>query len=170
MIRVMIVDDQRILLEGLLHLFEKTGKIEVVKILQLSEVAEVAAQVLQPDIILMDICMEGRTSGIEVTRRIKKALPRQKIIIMTGFADVHFVEMAREAGADSFIYKESSAADFVDTMERTLKGEHLFPDVKERTTFGLHHARLTKRELDILRLVCRNKSFQEIADTLHISR
>ena len=94
MIRVMIVDDQRILLEGLLHLFEKTGKIEVVKILQLSEVAEVAAQVLQPDIILMDICMEGRTSGIEVTRRIKKALPRQKIIIMTGFADVHFVEMA----------------------------------------------------------------------------
>lgn len=73
MIRVMIVDDQRILLEGLLHLFEKTGKIEVVKILQLSEVAEVAAQVLQPDIILMDICMEGRTSGIEVTRRIKKS-------------------------------------------------------------------------------------------------
>lgn len=63
MIRVMIVDDQRILLEGLLHLFEKTGKIEVVKILQLSEVAEVAAQVLQPDIILMDICMEGRTSA-----------------------------------------------------------------------------------------------------------
>lgn len=132
MIRVMIVDDQRILLEGLLHLFEKTGKIEVVKILQLSEVAEVAAQVLQPDIILMDICMEGRTSGIEVTRRIKKALPRQKIIIMTGFADVHFVEMAREAGADSFIYKESSAADFVDTMERTLKGEHLFPNVKDQ--------------------------------------
>jgi DNA-binding NarL/FixJ family response regulator len=118
----------------------------------------------------MDICMEGRTSGIEVTRRIKKALPRQKIIIMTGFADVHFVEMAREAGADSFIYKESSAADFVDTMERTLKGEHLFPDVKERTTFGLHHARLTQRELDILRLVCRNKSYQEIAETLHISR
>ncbi len=128
MIRVMIVDDQRILLEGLLHLFEKTGKIEVVKILQLPEVAEVAAQVLQPDIILMDICMEGRTSGIEVTRRIKKALPRQKIIIMTGFADVHFVEMAREAGADSFIYKESSAADFVDTMERTLTGKPAIPE------------------------------------------
>ena len=162
MIRVMIVDDQRILLEGLLHLFEKTGKIEVVKILQLSEVAEVAAQVLQPDIILMDICMEGRTSGIEVTRRIKKALPRQKIIIMTGFADVHFVEMAQKAGADSFIYKESSAADFVDCMERTLKGERLFP--------GLNHTCLTRRELDILRLVCRNKSYQEIADTLHISR
>lgn len=48
------------------------------KILQLSEVAEVAAQVLQPDIILMDICMEGRTSGIEVTRRIKKPSPDRK--------------------------------------------------------------------------------------------
>lgn len=59
-------------------IYLKNGKIEVVKILQLSEVAEVAAQVLQPDIILMDICMEGRTSGIEVTRRIKKHFPGRK--------------------------------------------------------------------------------------------
>lgn len=170
MIRVMIVDDQRILLDGLIYLFEHTGRIQVVKVLPFSEIAEVAAQVVQPDIILMDICMEGRTSGIEVTRRIKKALPRQKIIIMTGFADVHFVEMAKEAGADSFIYKESAAGDFISCIERTLKGEHIFPNVKQRTTFGLHHACLTQRELDILHWICKNKSYQEIADILHISR
>lgn len=170
MIRLMIVDDQKILLDGLVHLFDHYDAIRVVKTLSFSEIAEVAAQVVQPDIILMDICMETRTSGIETTRRIKEKLPRQKIIIMTGFPDVHFVEMAKEAGADSFIYKESSAEEFIDCLERTMAGEHIFPDVREKTTFGLYHARLTERELDILRLVCRNMSYQEIADELHITK
>ncbi len=170
MIRIMIVDDQKILLDGLAHLFENSQNIEVVKKLSFSEMAEVAAQVVQPDIILMDICMEGRTSGIETTRRIKEKLPRQKIVIMTGFPDVHFVEMAKEAGADGFIYKESSGQEFEDILLRTMAGEHIFPEVKEKTTFGLYHAQLTDRELDILRLVCRNMTYQEIADVLHITK
>lgn len=170
MIRLMIVDDQKILLDGLAHLFEHSASIQVVKQLSFSEIAEVAAQVVQPDIILMDICMEGRTSGIETTRRIKEKMPRQKIVIMTGFPDVHFVEMAKEAGADSFIYKESSAKEFVDCLERTMAGEHIFPNVQEKTTFGFYHAQLTARELEMLRLICQNKSYQEIADELHITK
>ncbi len=170
MIRLMIVDDQKILLDGLAHLFEHSESIQVVKQLSFSEIAEVAAQVVQPDIILMDICMEGRTSGIETTRRIKEKMPRQKIVIMTGFPDVHFVEMAKEAGADSFIYKESSAKEFVDCLERTMAGEHIFPNVQEKTTFGFYHAQLTARELEMLRLICQNKSYQEIADELHITK
>ncbi len=170
MIRLMIVDDQKILLDGLAHLFENSANIEVVKKLSFSEMAEVAAQVVQPDIILMDICMEGRTSGIETTRRIKEKLPRQKIVIMTGFPDVHFVEMAKEAGADGFIYKESSGQEFEDILMRTMAGEIIFPEVKEKTTFGFYHAQLTERELDILRLVCRNMTYQEIADILHITK
>ncbi len=170
MIRLMIVDDQKILLDGLAHLFEHSESIQVVKQLSFSEIAEVAAQVVQPDIILMDICMEGRTSGIETTRRIKEKMPRQKIVIMTGFPDVHFVEMAKEAGADSFIYKESSAKEFVDCLERTMSGEHIFPNVQEKTTFGFYHAQLTARELEMLRLICQNKSYQEIADELHITK
>ncbi len=170
MIRLMIVDDQKILLDGLAHLFENSANIEVVKKLSFSEMAEVAAQVVQPDIILMDICMEGRTSGIETTRRIKEKLPRQKIVIMTGFPDVHFVEMAKEAGADGFIYKESSGQEFEDILIRTMVGETIFPEVKEKTTFGFYHAQLTERELDILRLVCRNMTYQEIADILHITK
>ena len=170
MIRLMIVDDQKILLDGLAHLFEHSESIQVVKQLSFSEIAEVAAQVVQPDIILMDICMEGRTSGIETTRRIKEKMPRQKIVIMTGFPDVHFVEMAKEAGADSFLSKARSAKAFVDCLERTMAGEHIFPNVQEKTTFGFYHAQLTARELEMLRLICQNKSYQEIADELHITK
>ena len=78
MIRVMIVDDQRILLEGLLHLFEKTGKIEVVKILQLSEVAEVAAQVLQPDIILMISAWKAVPAALKLPDVSKRRFPGRK--------------------------------------------------------------------------------------------
>ena len=170
MIRLMIVDDQKILLDGLVKLFEHSDTIQVVKQLSFSEMAEVAADVVQPDIILMDICMEGRTSGIETTRRIKQRRPNQKIVIMTGFPDVHFVEMAKEAGADGFIYKESSAKDFIAHLERTMQGEHIFPNVKEKTTFGFYHAQLTERELEILKYICKNMSYQEIADVLHITK
>lgn len=170
MIRLMIVDDQKILLDGLVKLFEHSDTIQVVKQLSFSEMAEVAADVVQPDIILMDICMEGRTSGIETTRRIKQRRPNQKIVIMTGFPDIHFVEMAKEAGADGFIYKESSSDDFIDHLERTMQGERIFPNVKEKTTFGFYHAQLTERELEILKYICKNMSYQEIADVLHITK
>ena len=158
MIRLLIVDDQKILLDGLARLFEPYEDLEVVGELPFSEMAETACARLKPHVVLMDICMEGKTSGIECTRRIKKHFPRQKIIIMTGFQDVHFVELA------------SAADQFVDCIRRTMAGEHLFPDVQERTTFGFYNATLTQREIQILHLVCQNLSYQEIADRLHLTR
>ncbi len=170
MIRLIIVDDQKILLEGLKKIFEGQRHIEVVSTLSFSELVEPACNRFRPDAVLLDICMEGKNSAIALTRRLKKKYPGQKVIIMTGFQDVSFIEMARDAGADSFIYKESAARDFIDCLERTLAGEHLFPDVREKVTFGGCHISLTDRELDILRLVCQNLSYQEIADELQISK
>lgn len=170
MIRILLVDDQKILLDGLVKLFEPYGDIEVVGALPFSETAEVMTGRLQPDVVLMDICMEGKTSGIDCTRKIKQHFPKKKVVIMTGFQDVHFIELAKKAGADSFIYKESSADEFVDCIRKTLAGEHLFPDVKKRTTFGFYNATLTKREIEILHLVCQNMSYQEIADVLHLTK
>lgn len=146
MIRLIIVDDQKILLEGLKKIFEGQRHIEVVSTLSFSELVEPACNRFRPDAVLLDICMEGKNSGIALTRRLKKKYPGQKVIIMTGFQDVSFIEMARDAGADSFIYKESAARDFIDCLERTLAGEHLFPDVREKVTFGACHISLTDRE------------------------
>ena len=170
MIRILLVDDQKILLDGLARLLEPYEDLEVVGQLPFSEMVETACGRLKPHVVLMDICMEGKTSGIECTRKIKKHFPQIKVIIMTGFQDVHFVELAQEAGADSFIYKESAADQFVDCIHRTMEGEHLFPDVQERTTFGFYNATLTQRESQILHLVCQNLSYQEIADRLQLTR
>lgn len=170
MIRILLVDDQKILLNGLARLLEPYEDLEVVGEVPFSEMVETACARLDPQVVLMDICMEGKTSGIENTRKIRKHFPQIKVIIMTGFQDVHFVELAREAGADSFIYKESAADRFVDCILRTMAGEHLFPDVQERTTFGFYNATLTQREIQILHLVCQNLSYQEIAERLHLTR
>lgn len=170
MIRILLVDDQKILLNGLASLLEPYEDLEVVGEVPFSEMVEMACARLNPQVVLMDVCMEGKTSGIENTRKIRKHFPQIKVIIMTGFQDVHFVELAREVGADSFIYKESAADQFVDCILRTMAGEHLFPDVQERTTFGFYNATLTQREIQILHLVCQNLSYQEIAERLHLTR
>ena len=169
MIRLMIVDDQKILLEGLVKIFEGQSHIEVVSALPFSELVEPVCDQLHPDAILLDICMEGKNSGIILAKRLKECKDPPKIIIMTGFQDISFLEMARSAGADSFIYKESTARKFMDCLEKTMAGEHIFPDVRGQVTFGIQRVTLTDRELDILRLVCRNLSYKEIADELHIS-
>lgn len=170
MIRMLIVDDQKILLDGLAKLLEPYEEVDVVGTLPFSETAEISCARLRPDVVLMDICMEGKTSGIDCTRKIKKRFPKIKVVIMTGFQDMHFVELAEKAGADSFIYKESSADEFMDCIKRTLQGEHIFPDVTKKATFGFYNATLTRREVEILHLVCQNYSYQEIADALHLTK
>ena len=170
MIRILLVDDQKILLNGLASLLEPYEDLEVVGEVPFSEMVEMACARLKPQVVLMDICMEGKTSGIENTRKIRKHFPQIKVIIMTGFQDVHFLELAREAGADSFIYKESAADQFVDCILRTMAGEHLFPDVQERAHSLFYNATLTQREIQILHLVCQNLSYQEIAERLHLTR
>lgn len=127
MIRLMIVDDQKILLEGLVKIFEGQSHIEVVSALPFSELVEPVCDQLHPDAILLDICMEGKNSGIILAKRLKERKNPPKIIIMTGFQDISFLEMARSAGADSFIYKESTPGNLWTAWRRLWQGSIFFP-------------------------------------------
>ena len=109
MIKVLLVDDQKILLEGLAKILAPLPDIEVIGTCTLSELAEEACLRLRPDLVLMDICMEGRTSGIQICERLKATFPSLRIILMTGMQEIAFLDWAKEAGANSFIYKESRA-------------------------------------------------------------
>ena len=105
MIKILLVDDQKILLEGLEQILAPLEDIEVIGACTLSELAEEACARLAPDLVLMDICMEGRTSGIQICERLKMRFPQLRIVLMTGMQEVAFLEWAKNAGADSFIYK-----------------------------------------------------------------
>lgn len=170
MIKILLVDDQKILLDGLVRILAPLDDMEVVGSCILSELAEEACARLAPDLVLMDICMEGRTSGIQICARLKERFPQLRVVLMTGMQEVAFLTRAKDAGADSFIYKEASGEEFAACIHATMEGAHIYPDVCTDSTFGGTETPLTKRELAILRCICSNMSYEEIADALGITK
>ena len=118
----------------------------------------------------MDICMEGRTSGIQICERLKASFPELRVILMTGMQEIAFLDWARAAGADSFIYKESSGEAFADCIRATMAGAQIYPDALGTSSFGETGVQLTEREFAILQRVCRNMSYHEIAQELGITK
>ena len=170
MIKILLVDDQKILLEGLVKILSPMKDLSIVGTCTLSELTETACRRLCPDLVLMDICMEGRTSGIQICERLKASFPDLRVILMTGMQEIAFLDWARAAGADSFIYKESSGEAFADCIRATMAGAQIYPDARGTSSFGETGAQLTERELAILQRVCRNMSYHEIAQELGITK
>ena len=170
MIKILLVDDQKILLEGLVKILSPMEDLSIVGTCTLSELTEAACRRLCPDLVLMDICMEGRTSGIQICERLKTSFPDLRVILMTGMQEIAFLDWARAAGANSFIYKESSGEAFAACIRATMSGKKIFPDVHGTYNFGNADIPLTKREFAILQQICHNKTYDEIADALGITK
>ena len=170
MIKILLVDDQKILLEGLVKILAPLDDIKVVGTCTLSELAEEACIRLAPDLVLMDICMEGRTSGIQICARLKKQFPNLRVVLMTGMQEVAFLEWAKDAGADSFIYKESSSEAFAACIRATMQGRRIYPSAAVGCAFGGTDNPLTEREIAILQRICRNMNYDEIAAELGITK
>ncbi len=169
MVRLLIVDDQKILLDALTNALSKEKQIEIVGSLTVADVADVACTRLRPDLVLMDICTEGKVSGIYAADRIKKKYPYIKVMLMTGFPEMSFIRRAKEAGVDSFIYKNSSMEEFIKCIYATMAGKGTFPETNTHQGFGDGECPLTPRELEILRLFCTNHSRKEMAEALSIT-
>ncbi len=122
------------------------------------------------DLILMDIVMSDEVNGLEAARKIKESYPHIKILAVTSMPDATFLEKARNAGVDSFWYKEVQDAPMLSVMDQTMAGQHIWPDKTPTVSFGLcDSSALTDRELEVLRLLAMGYSNQEIADELYVS-
>ena len=167
-IRIGIVDDHQSIREAYQQVLEKNGGFCVIGSLSSALMADLWCKQHRPDILLMDICTEEGASGLEACRRIKDTTPDVKIVLMTGFEEVSYIPRAIEAGADGFIYKSKSFDELLLVLQKVLQGERSFPEAKPiPLPFG--EAPLTEREMEILRLLCKNYSRTEIAETLYIS-
>ena len=169
MIKLLIVDDQKILLDAFTNSLGRYGDMQIVGSITEAEAADLACGTYKPDLVLMDICRDGDISGIYATKRIKAKYPYIKVVLMTGFPEISFIQRGQAAGADSFIYKSSSMKEFVSCIRSTMVGENHFPSNSGKVTFGDSECTLTQRELDILKLYSLNYSRKEMADTLKIS-
>ncbi len=122
------------------------------------------------DLILMDVMTELDHSGLDAAEEIKRQFPRIKIIIVTSMPEYSWLARARKIGVDSFWYKDGHKESILDVMERTMAGEHIFPD--ETPLIRIGHAtnrEFTERELDVLKELTTGDTNAEIAERLGIS-
>ncbi|RLK62995.1 DNA-binding response regulator [Atopobacter sp. AH10] len=176
MIRVLLVDDHEMVRVGVSSYLAIQKDIEVIGEAADGQEGYEKAIALRPDIILMDLVMEP-VDGIEATRRIMKEWPEAKIIIVTSFLDDEKVFPALEAGAKSYILKTSKANQIAEAIRETNAGKTIYEsEVTEKVLNhykeqSKHHAYddLTNRELEVLLLIAKGKSNQEIADDLFIT-
>ncbi|TAK20463.1 MAG: response regulator transcription factor [Chloroflexota bacterium] len=180
--RVLLVDDHRLVSEMLRQALEVAEDIEVVGVAANGADAVVQARRHQPDVILMDVEMDG-TNGIEATRQIVAALPTTRIIMLTANDDQSTVLDAMEAGAVGYLTKDKAAVDdVVDTVRRAAQGEIMLPpSLIGRLVTSLAARRreqferqviadaLTMREKEILTLIADGADNKSIADRLIVS-
>ncbi|HCX2473391.1 TPA: response regulator transcription factor VraR [Staphylococcus aureus] len=173
-IKVLFVDDHEMVRIGISSYLSTQSDIEVVGEGASGKEAIAKAHELKPDLILMDLLMEDM-DGVEATTQIKKDLPQIKVLMLTSFIEDKEVYRALDAGVDSYILKTTSAKDIADAVRKTSRGESVFePEVlvkmrnrmKKRAEL---YEMLTEREMEILLLIAKGYSNQEIASVSHIT-
>ena len=182
-IRVLLVDDQALFREGLETLLSVHKDIEVVgQACNGQEAVEVAAKV-QPDVVLMDVRMPV-LNGVRATRRLKKALPQCRVIVLTTFDDDEYIFDALRAGAVGYLLKDVASARLVEAIRAAARGESILePTVAAKVIAEFTRVSslvpaaqmeqlvepLSERELEILGWIARGGSNKEIADQLFIA-
>jgi two-component system, NarL family, response regulator LiaR len=175
-IRVLLVDDHAVVRKGLRALLDRESGIEVTGEAEDGEQALRAADRLHPDVILMDLEMPG-IGGIEATRRIAEKHPDTRVVVLTSHASDEDVFPALKAGALGYLLKHSAPEDVLQAIRQAYRGETvLHPAIARMVLQELHRViqpkqvattdPLSERELDVLRLLARGMSNQDIADTL----
>ena len=135
-----------------------------------ASMAELYCLTRQVDLIIMDVCTAFHASGLIAAEKIKKNHPRIKILMVTSQPECDFINRAKAAGVDSFWYKEPSSEVILDLIERTMNGEHIYPDSTPHRKIGeALSTEFTEQELKILRELTSGDTDEEIAANLHLS-
>jgi len=166
---VMIVEDQSIARKYFEAIVEAAPDFKLLYSLDTASVAYIYCSRFPVDLVVMDVVMADGSNGIDAARRIKEMSPRTKILIVTSMAEGLFLTRAKEAGADSFWYKEDEETDFLTAMRVTMEGRHLWPEESPVVKIGdALSSEFTKAEMNILRELSTGASNQQIAERLGI--
>jgi DNA-binding NarL/FixJ family response regulator len=173
-IRVAVVDDQKLFARGLSGLVELLAGVEVVGVAYDGEEAIALCRKEEPDVVLMDISMP-KMDGISATREIKALLPRTAVVILTGHEEDEHVFEGIKAGAQGYLLKDSEPEDLSRAIHTVFAGDTIIaPDLAQKmlNTFegGAHLAPpLTERELEVIKALAQGMSDRQIARSLGIS-
>ena len=175
MIRLIITDDHPVIRDGIKTILAKEKDIEVVADAADGEELMKVLETTEADVILMDINMPGMT-GIEATKLVKKKYPDIKVISFSQYDEKRFVKQSLKNNANGYLLKNSPATELIQAIKMVYQGGmYLDPDLpnvfgetsKPRSNYLFPD--LSKRELEVLKEICKEKNTNEIAETLFIS-
>jgi len=174
-IKVLIVDDHHVVREGLRRILENDDEVEVVGEARTGEEAVVKASSLIPDVIIMDLKMPGM-DGIMATYEIKQKMPDVNVLVLTLYAE-DFINQAVEAGVSGYLLKDSDSEQITKAVHQVYEGLcPIAPSLtRELVTKFVKLSRndqsslLSKRQIEILRLIAEGVSGKDIGSQLFIS-
>ncbi|MBZ0203443.1 MAG: response regulator transcription factor [Ignavibacteria bacterium] len=180
--KILIVDDHEVVRDGLRNILTSLDNISIAGEAGNGEDAVKMYSTLKPDLVIMDISMPGM-NGIEATRVIKEKDPDARILILTMHDNQEYLNQIIRSGAKGFILKNTDKEELLEAVKTVSGGENFFSkDISKliidnyiRTAKetekndGYKEVPLTKREIEILKLIASGYSNQEIANILYIS-
>ena len=170
MTNVLIVDDSRVARSYMESVVNSSKDYHLIGVLTNTDMADIACKRNAVDLVLMDVCIDNTESGIDAAAMLRRMFPKLKIIIVTSIVEKSYIDRAREAGADSFWYKDVSPEELIDVMDATMQGGRIWPDDTPTVKLGISTSKeLTDAQLKVLRLVCEGLQNDEIAQKLNIS-
>ena len=169
-IRVVVADDQYLARSFFALHVKMAERYELAAALSTAEQAVNWCMEHPAELVILDVMMKRGLDGLTCARAIRANCPGIRIILTTSTAEGEWLAKARKAGVDSFWFKEYSDLSLTDVMDRTMAGESVYPDCAPNPEFGeAMKADLSQRELEVLRELTRNRTNEEIAESLHIS-
>ena len=178
MIRLLLVDDQSLIRQGLRALLELEPDLEIVGEADNGQAAIALIETLHPDVVLLDIRMPVM-DGVATTRAIGQRFADTKVLILTTFDDQEYVVQALHYGAKGYLLKDTPSEELAAAIRAVDKGyTQLGPGLFEKAMPKVSTPsaspppgweNLTPREKEVLRLIVAGASNREIAETLYIS-
>lgn len=171
-IRLVLVDDHRVVRRGLRSFLEAFPDITIVGEASSGEEVLEKIEGWLPEVVVMDLLMPGGIDGIEATRRIRSISPRTQVVVLTAYADDARVVAALRAGAIGYVRKEADAEILLAAVRAASRGQSMLDpaiagsvlqDLLSSTQIGDD---LTEREMEVLRLLAHGRTNREIAEEL----
>jgi DNA-binding NarL/FixJ family response regulator len=179
-IRILLADDHTIVRQGLARLLEDQPGLKVVGEAINGRIAVDKARELEPDIVIMDIAMPVM-NGIEAAKRIRKYLPKTKILILSMYSHEHYIHELLEAGVSGYLLKDSSGLDIIKAIHVAMNNEtFLSPSISKMVVDSYlsprqgsseeeRYKQLSNREREVFQLIAEGHATREIADMLCVS-
>lgn len=173
LINLFIVDDHRMVVDGLRSLLINEEKYKIVGCSTQPKEVMGMLDDLKVDILLTDISMPEMT-GVELTRNVKKKYPRIKVLALSMFGEIQVIKEMIDAGISGYILKNTGKQELLEALEKislgqTFFGEEVTKELMKSFKNNDEGSHLTNREIEIIRLIENELSNKKIADMLFIS-